>query len=735
MDYAYFANCPKLIEGLLKDELTQLGATDCKETLTGVYFNGSIETAYRICLWSRLANHVLLQLKTIEITDLASISRGVASINWLSHFSAEHTFKIDFSGLSGLIQNTQYGSQVVKDAIVDQFRAKVGQRPSVALTHPDIRINAHLYGDKLTLSLDLSGESLHKRGYRSDALLDAPMKENLAAALLIRSGFAQDWQKYPYVIDPMCGSGTLLIEAGLIVTDTAPGLLRRKFGFTKWLKHDPKLWDKLVTEAVEREKLGLARKLPDMRGYDASPRAVSQARENIEYAGLEHLIDIQVRELSQLVPPTHHGDKPGFLISNPPYGERLGERETLIPLYQFFGERLREKFINWQVALILGDPDLGKVMGIRARKNYSFFNGTIACKLLLMTISPEWFVFERTADKSPRQSGGPLSEGGEIPPFMKGGLPEGQGGIFANRLRKNVKALKSWIEKNNIHAYRVYDADMPEYSVAIDIYNDWAHVQEYAAPKTIDPQKAQDRLNQVIEAIPSVLDIPAEHIVVKQRRQQKDHSQYEKLNAQNKYITVEEGECKLLINLHDYLDTGLFLDHRPMRLHLASIAYNKKILNLFCYTGAVTVHAAMGGARSTVSVDMSITYTNWAKKNLALNGLSESLHRVIQADCLSWLTQNQEKFDIIFLDPPTYSRSKRMIDDFDIQRDHVDLIRLCLQHLNPDGVLYFSNNFRKFKLDFEALSDLDIKDITPKTIDKDFQRDPKIHHCFEITCR
>ncbi|MGA2655737.1 MAG: bifunctional 23S rRNA (guanine(2069)-N(7))-methyltransferase RlmK/23S rRNA (guanine(2445)-N(2))-methyltransferase RlmL, partial [Gammaproteobacteria bacterium] len=560
MDYAYFANCPKLIEGLLKDELTQLGATDCKETLTGVYFNASLEAAYRICLWSRLANHVLLQLKTIEITDLASISRGVASINWPAHFSADHTFKIDFSGLSGLIQNTQYGSQVVKDAIADQFRQKVGLRPSVALNDPDIRINAHLYGDKLTLSLDLSGESLHKRGYRSDAMLDAPMKENLAAALLIRSGFAKDWSQYPYVVDPMCGSGTLLIEAGLIVTDTAPGLLRRKFGFTKWLKHDAKLWDKLVTEAVAREKQGLARKLPDMRGYDASPRAVSQARENIERAGLENLIDIQVRELSQLVPPTHHGDKPGFLISNPPYGERLGESETLKPLYQFFGERLREKFLNWQVAMILGDPDLGKVMGIRARKNYSFFNGTIACKLLLMTISPEWFVSAGAKNISAAPELSPESE------------------MFANRLRKNQKSLKSWVEKNHIHAYRIYDADMPEYSVAIDIYNDWAHVQEYAAPKTIDPEKAHERLNQIVNAIPSVLDIPRDHIVVKQRRQQKDHSQYEKLSTQNKFITVEEGRCKLLVNLHDYLDTGLFLDHRPMRLHLADISANKKFL-------------------------------------------------------------------------------------------------------------------------------------------------------------
>jgi 23S rRNA (guanine2445-N2)-methyltransferase / 23S rRNA (guanine2069-N7)-methyltransferase len=717
MNYSFFANCPKLLEGLLLAELTQLGAQNCKETLTGVYFDADLKTAYRICLWSRLANHILLHLNTIEITDLNSIQRGVASINWLSHFSTRQTFKIDFSGLSSLIQNTQYGSQIVKDAIVDQFRAKTGERPSVALADPDIRIHAHLYGDKLNVSLDLSGESLHKRGYRGDSALDAPMKENLAAALLIRSGWAKDFSQYPYFVDPMCGSGTLLIEAGLIATDTAPGLLRDHFGFTKWLKHEPALWKPLLDEALLRRTQGLSQPLPDIRGYDGSPRAVSQARENIQRAGLETIIDVCVRELSHLVPPTHGGDKPGFLITNPPYGERLGEYETLKPLYQHFGQRLREQFQGWQVALFLGDPDLGKTMGIRARKNYSFYNGTIACKLLLMTITPEWFVHDK-----PQEISKPL----ELPELSK----EAQ--MFANRLRKNVKALKSWVQKNNIHCYRVYDADMPEYSVAIDCYDDWAHVQEYAPPKTVDPQKAQERLSHICNAIPSVLNIPPNHIVIKQRRQQKDHSQYEKLATRSEYLTVEEGACKLLVNLHDYLDTGLFLDHRPMRLHLASIAAGKRFLNLFCYTGAVTVHAAMGGARASVSVDMSGTYTTWARRNLALNGLSDTLHRVIQMDCLPWLAQNKEKFDIIFLDPPTFSRSKRMDEDFDIQRDHVGLIRSCIQHLSPGGVLYFSNNFRKFKLDSEQLQDLFIQDITLKTIDKDFLRDPKIHHCFEI---
>jgi 23S rRNA (guanine2445-N2)-methyltransferase / 23S rRNA (guanine2069-N7)-methyltransferase len=715
--FTFFANCPKLLEGLLAAELTEFGATQVQETLSGVYFTGTLETAYRACLWSRLANHILLPLATIEVNDKTSLYRGVQSIDCSSHFSIHATFKVDFSGQSTVINNTQYGSQLVKDGIVDQFRAQTGMRPQVATTQPDIYINAHLFGDKLTLSIDLSGESLHKRGYRSSQGA-APLKENLAAALLLRANWHNRFSEWAYLIDPMCGSGTLLIEGALIAQDCAPGLFRYKFGFTHWLQHDSECWTKLVDEAKQRHQQGKARPLPDIRGYDASPRAVSQARENIERAGLKEFIDISVRELSDLTPPTHKGNKPGLLISNPPYGERLGDTDALKPLYQHLGTRLREAFPDWEVALLTGNPELGKTMGLRARKNYAFWNGTIACKLLLISVTPEWFV-NRAPAQIPSAENTPM----ELPAEAE---------MFANRLRKNFNGLKSWVKENDIHCYRVYDADMPEYAVAIDCYEGWAHVQEYAAPKTVAAEKAAHRLSIIRQAIPFVLGIPLERIVMKERREQKDHSQYQKMNDQGNYLTVKEGQCKLLVNMTDYLDTGLFLDHRLMRLRLAEISQGKRVLNLYCYTGTVTVHAALGGAYRTVSVDMSATYTAWARRNLALNGLSDSLHRVIQADCMRWLEQNTEQFDIIFLDPPTFSRSKRMQHDFDVQRDHVMLIRKVLKHLAPNGVLYFSNNFRKFKLDAEALSDLNVQDITSKTIDKDFMRDQKIHHCFEI---
>jgi 23S rRNA (guanine2445-N2)-methyltransferase / 23S rRNA (guanine2069-N7)-methyltransferase len=357
----FFANCPKLLEGLLAAELQALGAVSTKETSTGVYFEGSLETAYRVCLWSRLANHVFLPLGVFDATDVQTLQKALQGLDWAAHMTASHTFRVDFTGQSQAIHHSHYGSLVVKDAIVDYFRELSGYRPSVDTVSPDIRLNAHLYGDKLTLSLDLSGESLHKRGYRV-ATGDAPMKENLAAAILMRSGFSADTA---YFIDPMCGSGTILIEAALMATDTAPGLYRESFGFLGWLQHDDEMWAKLWDEALARREAGLEKKLPDFRGYDGSPRAVSQARENIAAAHLSNYIEVIVRDVGQLTPPTHAGNHPGMIVTNPPYGERLGEYEALRPLYQYFGQKLREQFNDWDVAVLTSEPELGFALGLK----------------------------------------------------------------------------------------------------------------------------------------------------------------------------------------------------------------------------------------------------------------------------------------------------------------------------------------------------------------------------------
>ena len=307
--------------------------------------------------------------------------------------------------------------------------------------------------------------------------------------------------------------------------------------------------------------------------------------------------------------------------------------------------------------------------------------------------------------------------------------------MICNRLQKNLKKIKSWVKKQNTNCYRLYDADMPEYAVAIDVYDKWVHIQEYAPPKSVDPEKAENRLRDVLDAVPVALKIDRSQVVLKQRMVQKGKRQYEKQDKQEQFFEVQEGDCRFYINLKDYLDSGLFLDHRPIRTDIGKWAKNKDFLNLFSYTCAASVHAAVGGARSTTSVDMSHTYLNWGRKNLALNGLADTHHEFVQADCVAWLEEAQsgkDRYDLIFMDPPSFSNSKRMLDIFDVQRDHVKLITLAMGLLRPGGTLVFSNNLRRFKLEHDALKQFTIDDISAQSIPQDFARNQKIHQCFLI---
>jgi len=747
--FQFFATCPKSLEGLLFSELSTLGATDLRETVAGVYFSGSIEAAYRICLWSRLANKILLPLASFDVDSQDDLYDGVRKIAWQDHLRPDGTLLVDFVGSSDAIRNTQFGAVKVKDAIVDRLRDFSGERPSVAKHDPDLRVNARLSRDKVVVSLDLSGDSLHRRGYRLKQG-SAPMKENLAAGILLRAGWPEIAAAGGALLDPMCGSGTILIEAALIAADIAPGLGRVSFGFERWLKHDNTIWQALRNEAHERRRIGLEKDLPEIRGYDADLKVIRAAEENIVTAELDHWLRVSRKELAEFKKPTHTDIKPGLVLSNPPYGERLGEVDSLKILYAHLGERLRNEFQGWRAGVFTGNPDLGKQMGLRADKKYKLFNGTIPSELIMFSISSEAFVQsrveqderfsrddekrlaaeERVRETDRQEQAAALSNGAQM---------------LVNRLQKNLKQLEKWARKNDINAYRLYDADMPEYAAAIDVYcgqtqpgrtAQWyANVQEYAAPKSVDEDRAAQRFSEIELAVPFALDIPPQRISYKQRRRNKGTQQYEKLTElpTGDVFSVQEGAAKLHINMWQYLDTGLFLDHRSVRNLIASMAKDQRFLNLFCYTATASVHAAMGGARYTVSVDMSNTYLNWARKNFALNGLSESKNRLEQADCLKWLEENEQQFDLILLDPPSFSNSKRMEDILDVQRDHVGMIHHAMRALAENGTLIFSNNLRTFKLDEDSLSAYTLKDISSKTIDEDFKRNPKIHQCWLIT--
>lgn len=714
---SFLATAPTGIEPLLAGELAALGAATPEPTRGGIRFQGSLELAYRACLWSRVASRILLLLAEFPATDAEALYTGLHDLPWEEHLAAHGTLVVDFSGGGPGIEHTHFGAQRVKDAIVDRFRARAGGRPGVDPRRPDLRLHVRWHRGQVTVGIDLSGDSLHRRGYR-EATVTAPLKETLAAALLLKADWPGIASGGGPLLDPLCGSGTLAIEAAWIAGDHAPGLLRDHWGFSGWLGHIPVLWKRLLAEARDRREMGRVR-IPPILASDQDPKAVRAALINAGRAGVAGHIRIERRDWNTVVPPP---GPPGLLIANPPYGERLREPEEFGELYVHLGDRLKSHFQGWRAALFTGNPEQGKRMGLRACKTHVFHNGPLECRLLQFQVEPEYFVDRDTADRRARAAGleRALAMGAES---------------FVNRLRKNLRHLGRWAEREDITCYRLYDADLPEYAVAVDRYEKWLHVQEYAPPPSVDAERARERLDQVLAVLPAVLEIPPDQVFLKVRQRQRGASQYQKQATQGRFHEVREGPARLLVNFTDYLDTGLFLDHRPTRRLVRELAAGQRFLNLFGYTGAATVHAALGGATHTTTVDLSKTYLDWAHRNLELNGFSGSRHELIQADCRQWLVWARGQYDLIFLDPPTFSNSRRTNETLDVQRDHVELLRRTLRLLAPNGILIFSTNHRRFRLDRDALADLDIEDWSRRTLPLDFARDPKIHQCWRIRRR
>ncbi|MCW9415029.1 bifunctional 23S rRNA (guanine(2069)-N(7))-methyltransferase RlmK/23S rRNA (guanine(2445)-N(2))-methyltransferase RlmL [Klebsiella quasipneumoniae] len=695
-----FASTARGLEELLKTELEGLGATDCQVVQGGVHFQGDTRLLYQSLMWSRLASRIMLPLGECRVYSDLDLYLGVQAIPWTEMFNPGATFAVHFSGLNEEIRNSQYGALKVKDAIVDSFTRKNLPRPNVDRESPDLRINVWLNKETAHISLDLSGEGLHLRGYR-DGTGMAPIKENLAAAIVMRSG----WVPGTPLLDPMCGSGTLLIEAAMLATDRAPGLHRDHWGFGGWAQHDDVIWKEVKAEAQTRARQGLAAYGSRFYGSDVDARVIDRARRNARRAGIGELIDFEVKDVAQLNNPLPKGPY-GTVISNPPYGERLESEPALIALHSLLGRIMKSQFGGWNLSVFSASPELLSCLQLRADKQFKAKNGPLDC------VQKNYHLAE--------------SEGGK--PAM---LAED----FANRLRKNLKKFEKWARQEGIECYRLYDADLPEYNVAIDRYADWVVVQEYAPPKTVDAHKARQRLFDIIAATIAVLGIAPNKLVLKTRERQKGKNQYQKMAEKGDFIEVQEYNARLWVNLTDYLDTGLFLDHRIARRMLGQMSKGKDFLNLFSYTGSASVHAGLGGARSTTTVDMSRTYLEWAERNLRLNGLTGRAHRLMQADVLGWLRESTEQFDLIFIDPPTFSNSKRMEDAFDVQRDHIRLMTDLKRLLRKGGTIMFSNNKRGFRMDHDGLAALGLKaqEISQKTLSQDFARNRQIHNCWLIT--
>ena len=757
-------------------------------------FTGDLSVAYRACLWSRVANRVFLELGRFNVADAEEFYSAVREIDWSAHLGPSATLACDFSGHHPAITHTHFGALKLKDAIVDSVRAARAWRPSVELERPSVRVHAHANGNDITVSLDLSGESLHRRGYRG-AAGEAPLKENVAAGVLLRSGWADLASQGAEFLDPMCGSGTFVIEAALIASDRAPGLDREYFGFFGWAGHDVDTWESLLEEARARARAGAeaaaARGLEGaIRGQDRDFAAVRNARSNAERAGVQRLVGFEVRPLAEAKPMVGrirveaaavagdtggegadagraargastgvesdgagiegvegaHADGEraaagapiGLVCTNPPYGIRLEDRDTARAIHRELGAVLRERFQGWNAAVLTGAPELGLELGIRAHRTHTVWNGAIECRLLRMKV-----------DTGSAREPGRLGKGDNNLRDTPGAQ------MFANRLAKNLKKQQTWAQRNGISCYRLYDADMPEYAFAIDVYRSvadaadlsvastrpasgevmWLYVQEYAAPAEIELEAVRKRRGEALSTLSDVTGVDPDHVRVRTRRKNKRGEQYSKVQERDSYHVVLEDGLKFLVNFDDYLDTGLFLDHRMTRKRLRTAASGKRFLNLFAYTCTASVYAAAGGAVSTTSVDMSNTYLNWAQRNFELNGLSPAGNGLVQADCRVWLEEagrGRERYDLIFIDPPTFSNSKRMEGVFDVERDHSEFIEGCVRLLAPGGLIVFSTNSQRFRLDESLTQRYDVRDISAKTLPHDFERNPRIHKCFEV---
>lgn len=704
--------CPGGLEQLLAAEATGWGLRVDRAGRGAVVGAASLESLYRACLWSRYANHVLVRIAMLEDGVADRLYAQLSAIDWDGWLQPGQRFAIAVSGSSEHIANSQHAVFRTKDAIVDWFTGNGMSRPVVDRDDPAVQLQLHLGAQDSAIYLNLNGAPLHERGYRV-ATVEAPLKENLAAALVAWSGM-QPGSAPQTVLDPMCGSGTLLIEAAWLLGDVAPGLLRKRWGFSRWCDHDEKLWQSVQAEAIARRDA--ARPSTAFVGYDSEPKAVRAAQANVAAAGLSARIHVERQAVATLRRVGRLEVDQGVVLVNPPYGERLSADDTAPYLYRCLGRRLRAVTPGWRAAVLAATVEHLDEFRVPQYEQHRGHNGPLSCFARIFTV--------------------PAQPETAWPPFrLRETEVVGEGEAFANRLRKNEKQLRGWIDREGIRAFRLYDADLPEFNVAVDIYGDRVHVQEYAAPSSVDPAKAVHRLEVALDALSAVTGKSRKALALKVRSKQKGTQQYKRQDDRGDLYEIDEYGARLLVNLTDYLDTGLFLDHRPVRHRLQTLCRDKHFLNLFCYTGAATVHAALGGARSTTSVDLNPRYLAWAEANLALNGFAPAQHHLVRADVAAALQKGGDQFDVIFMDPPTFSNSKRTQNVLDVQRDHVDLLRAAMRHLARDGLLLFSNNYRRFKLDEVLAAEFDVRDITAETIPADFARNARIHQCWEFRHR
>jgi 23S rRNA (guanine2445-N2)-methyltransferase / 23S rRNA (guanine2069-N7)-methyltransferase len=746
--------CPRDVEDLLAEELVAIGAREVRVTGGACLLDGSQELAYRVWYWSRLGSRLLLPVATGSVQNREDLYALASSVPWPEHMAVDDTFSVRANVTRGGAFDPRFAGLVVKDAVADQFRQRVGRRPSVDREDPSLQISVLIRDEAATLSLDPGGGPLHRRGYRQflEGTGGASLKENLAAALLLRAKWPAAAAAGGALVDPMCGSGTILIEAAAMAGDIAPGLLRGMAAPTqalsRWREVASDDWRRVSAEAEERRAAG-ARGIPPIIGGDVDADAVRLARRSIASAGLDKAVLVSQRDVRKAddlhkLRAAVQAAAVGLVATNPPYGVRLAATSTsaprrsaaapgharrdtgqrgaahaeppppdLIHLYRALGRGLQEAFAGWRAVVLTTSEDLGRATGLRAERVHRLTNGALECRLLHFQLEQQ------------------VAGAGDA---WRVGAEE-----LRNRLGKNLHRFGRWARRHGINSYRVYDADLPNYNAAVDWFDGrWAHIQEYAAPAEIEPRSAAARLGELVDAVQQVLDVAPEALFVKQRAPQRGSRQYQKLGDQRAMQWIREGELEFRVNFTDYLDVGLFLDMRGLRQHIQALAQGTRFLNLFAYTAAATVAAAAGGARTTTSVDSSMTYLRWAAANLEHNGFDDGArHALLQEECLAWLAENaatDQRFDLILVDPPTFSNAKGRLTSFEVQRDHATLIEATLPSLAPAGTILFASNRGGFRLDEAALAALGLswRNLAPELGQLDYERRKNRFHIWAL---
>jgi 23S rRNA (guanine2445-N2)-methyltransferase / 23S rRNA (guanine2069-N7)-methyltransferase len=733
-------------EAVVKRELSALGYAAHTVTPGRLLFRGDPIAICRANLWLRTGERVLIHAGSFPATDFGALFDGTAALAWEQWVPKDAEFPVQGRSHRSQLSSVPACQRIVKRAIVKRLQ-EAHQAEHLPETGPRCSIEISLRDDLAMLTLDTTGAGLHKRGYRR-LVGEAQLRETLAAAL-VQLSF---WRPGRVLADPFCGTGTIPIEAALIGRNIAPGL-NREFAAQTWPTLDSRHWQFAREEARDLVQPPLSERL---LGYDIDPEALGLARYHAERAGVAQDIHWQERPFTELRAKAEYG----CIITNPPYGERMGADAEIEQLYKTFPLVLR-RLPTWSHYILSARPDLEALVGQQADRRRKLYNGPIECTYYQFhgPRPPRRGEMALDAGAAPRDEEHDLSSEHSHPapstaepasveklPLREPAVRPAFGGLlqesnrqaeeFANRLRKRARHLRRWPTRRGITCYRLYGRDVPEVPLVVDRYEDALHIAEFVRPHERSPAQHADWLDLMARTAGDVLEVPGKRVFVKHRDRQRGAAQYQRIDDRNAELVVNEGGLKFLVNLSDYVDTGLFLDHRITRQMVRETAAGKRFLNLFGYTASFTAYAAAGGATTTTTVDKSATYIDWARKNFELNGFVGPQHRLVRSDIQAFVAglSARDQWDLAVVDPPTFSNTKGIEEIWDVQRDHAKLLRHLAAHIAPDGIVYFSSNFRRFKLDEAALSDYAIRDITRQTIPEDF-RNLRIHKCWKLVRR